>query len=123
MSWRALHSSTWWKWKVVHAGKSRPLHRSGSLAGSDFLLRAANLEHRAVFEPNRRKAPSPDASAVQGDEVVAHVQSQRRPMAADHDVVAAAPPLHVEPWRPSVARFAALGLVRKHHRALVVANA
>src|SRR5258705_10821618 len=123
MSSRALHSWTWWKSRVSLAVTSRRSRRSGSLAGSDFLLRAANLEHRPVLEPDRRKAPSPDAATVQGEQVVAHMQSQRRPVAADDDVVHAAPPGHVEPRRPWLARFAGLALVGKHHRALVVANA
>jgi len=44
-------------------------------------------------------------------------------VAADHHVVAARAPRHVEPRRPVGARFPRLSLVREHHRAALIEHA
>src|SRR5258706_2677558 len=123
MSSRASRFSTRWKRPGSRAGKSRASPRRASLAGSGFPLRTANREYRPILESHRGKAAAPHASAIEREEIVAHPQAERGPVAADDGVIAAAACGNVEPGDPFVARLARLALEAEHHGTVAPADA
>ena len=102
---------------------ARAPSKHASLVFSAFPFRAANFEELPILQPHRGEGAAPHAAAVEREEVVANGEAERRPMPANHRVVAVSAAGDVEPGRPFVRGIPGLSLVAQDHRPAVVEHA